>query len=109
MRWFRVAAISTTTFTQLIAIALAATIIAMATNQSHAKSLDSDPAYNGTLTIYIIILIFQFSIITVSLFGCWIAFKNWQNNYQMDHAQRSRFVTVRHAGRTTSSRQSLRK
>lgn len=69
-------------------------IIMMWTQGNAYESMEQDPTKNGTVSVYLFILVFQFALLGSSLFGFFICFKIWRNQFQMDKQLRSNFIIV---------------
>jgi len=95
MLWFRKVAISLLLVTMLFSILVFSIILNMCSNSSHTKSLDGDPFYNGTLGMYLLIIVVLLTILSMGIWGLWLAYLNWRNNYQMDHKMRHDYILVR--------------
>ncbi|CAG7733301.1 unnamed protein product [Allacma fusca] len=67
-------------------------VVQMCSYGASIKSMVDDPTRNGTISVYVTLISVETFIFFITLFGMYIAFRVWRNNYQIDHSLRHQFI-----------------
>ena len=92
MLWFRIASVANISIVLAWSAGICGGIIQMCQEGAEMESMIEDPTRNGTITVYVGLCFCEVIVALLSLFGLFIAFQMWRNNYQIDHSIRQQFI-----------------